>query len=1121
MSGVILSVYMRNLRIHANSTADFGPRLNFLLGPNGSGKSTILTAVRLALGQPVSGTAVGAADGIDPIIRHGAPANDRRATVRLTLSNEGDNAYRPAALGSKIVVERHISRTASGQARSVYSVLNGDTGRPLALEREETPKRVVDELKAHFGLRADNPLVVMDQDTCKRFVSVDPSALFSLWMECTGLVGLFHEIKQTHKRLAESKQGVESAEATLRTLKQERNEAERAHKRVNALRGFQDEIAGLQRSIVWARALEKVRAGEALAAEAAKAQATAEAAGSMDRRVADLLEQERQKLGAAEERCLAAEDRRRALEAEQQHLRADVEAANTTALRLEANRRAIAEAGAKAQQRLQLAQRELASFEAEAARSDGASKRRARAERIAAAAARVGESTARLQAAAEQVGQVQQRIEPLRRGVDEARRAADDAEAELRAASHRLASIRAGDAERDPFAALGPARAQYDDLRTRVIEQGWTQRRFKTKPMGPLFPHVRCDPRWARAFQSVANNVLLATLVDTQPGDAPALEGLLRANGLGRLSWIRKRHSLPRYPESGFYRPPPDSGLVRLIDVIQVDDAWAFNAIVDATDADRVILAADIPDALDKIGVRRGDRVVGNIPQVKYALLPDGRRVTCTSTGETVRAGNTDWNTGILVRAPSAVQQLEAAVEAEAAARAERDQRREQHRQAEAFLRNLLPSEQQAANERTHADRALRLAEQQLRQAEAEPAPPDDDDDAVEMRRQGFVFQVRTREDEVAASRGQLEEAVRVLAEQQGVVRGLQTQLEAALASPELRALDEAEAVRDQAAARVAKAQEAQQKMQAKVRDSKAAAEGLQARVEAHSREVEAAVAAAREATGLEAPDRTESVAELEALAAGKRRALEAEASRRQIDLAEADAIRQRFEAAEKAYLACKQKYDVLAAARRAARDLHKDTLASFLAARDLSVADTRREFMWLVGERGHRAKITFVFHKNSYDKGMIKIRAAPDFKQRYGHSVREAIASQGLTQAEALDSILQDVGSLSGGEKSYMGIMLMCAIARVAPSPFRIIDEFDVFQDESTRGTTVSLIQSLASRPDRNGRYGQIILLTPLDVRGLLSMQRQQADRIEDAEARREKMAELDSIKVLQLKKD
>ena len=78
----------------------------------------------------------------------------------------------------------------------------------------------------------------------------------------------------------------------------------------------------------------------------------------------------------------------------------------------------------------------------------------------------------------------------------------------------------------------------------------------------------------------------------------------------------------------------------------------------------------------------------------------------------------------------------------------------------------------------------------------------------------------------------------------------------------------------------------------------------------------------------------------------------------------------------------------------------------------------------------------------------------------------------------------LQDVplNSLSGGERSYVSVCFVCALWSVMDTPFKFLDEFDVFMDVKHRELAVNLLYTLGART----QYGtkQIFLLTPNDVR-------------------------------------
>jgi chromosome segregation ATPase len=85
------------------------------------------------------------------------------------------------------------------------------------------------------------------------------------------------------------------------------------------------------------------------------------------------------------------------------------------------------------------------------------------------------------------------------------------------------------------------------------------------------------------------------------------------------------------------------------------------------------------------------------------------------------------------------------------------------------------------------------------------------------------------------------------------------------------------------------------------------------------------------------------------------------------------------------------------------------------------------------------------------------------------------------IVQKDSADANSQqkDVKALSGGERSYTTIALLLALGESLETPFRILDEFDVFLDPVARKLTInSLIEMAKSMPHR-----QFVFITPQDV--------------------------------------
>ena len=72
-----------------------------------------------------------------------------------------------------------------------------------------------------------------------------------------------------------------------------------------------------------------------------------------------------------------------------------------------------------------------------------------------------------------------------------------------------------------------------------------------------------------------------------------------------------------------------------------------------------------------------------------------------------------------------------------------------------------------------------------------------------------------------------------------------------------------------------------------------------------------------------------------------------------------------------------------------------------------------------------------------------------------------------------------KDVKALSGGERSFTTIALLLALGDALETPFRVLDEFDVFLDPVTRKLTIEALIRMAKQMKNR----QFIFITPQDV--------------------------------------
>lgn len=81
--------------------------------------------------------------------------------------------------------------------------------------------------------------------------------------------------------------------------------------------------------------------------------------------------------------------------------------------------------------------------------------------------------------------------------------------------------------------------------------------------------------------------------------------------------------------------------------------------------------------------------------------------------------------------------------------------------------------------------------------------------------------------------------------------------------------------------------------------------------------------------------------------------------------------------------------------------------------------------------------------------RGQLKI---DDVSEQIDILVEVARKSKSKEGAVVDRNVIQDLKSLSGGERSFTSVCLVMALGREIRSPFMLLDEFDVFMDADNR---------------------------------------------------------------------
>ncbi|XP_071354182.1 structural maintenance of chromosomes protein 6 isoform X2 [Trachinotus anak] len=104
-------------------------------------------------------------------------------------------------------------------------------------------------------------------------------------------------------------------------------------------------------------------------------------------------------------------------------------------------------------------------------------------------------------------------------------------------------------------------------------------------------------------------------------------------------------------------------------------------------------------------------------------------------------------------------------------------------------------------------------------------------------------------------------------------------------------------------------------------------------------------------------------------------------------------------------------------------------------------------------------------------------------------------------------DDVVSDMRSLSGGERSFSTVCFMLSLWEITESPFRCLDEFDVYMDMHNRRISLDLLLELSERQ----HLRQFIFITPLTTRSLPKSRLIKIHQLQDPERNRSETGDED----------
>ncbi|GAQ90174.1 DNA repair protein RAD18 [Klebsormidium nitens] len=1017
-AGPILEIVMENFMCHSNTKVELSPRVNFITGQNGSGKSAILTAICVTFGASAKNTQ--RASSAKDFIKNG----EQYFKVTVVLMNEGEDAYQHHLFGDRIIIERQVTAAGSSGFK-----LKSSAGKIVYTKRDE-----LDKMVDHFNINVENPCTVMSQDKVKQFLHTGSATdRYKYYFSATMLEGVSDQLRTVTGMVQEAEAILEERKRDLVPLKREWEATEAVLKEAEQIKDLQDELARLTVNYAWSWVYKvdaSIAEAEATVDDITNnkvpviGQKIAEAQANLDVAKA-ALEEKKASSGDTDETDRLRDEKAR-LEGElkatyqqQASAQSEIKRAQTDIAHLARRRQDLERSMQQARDKMeQQTQAETSERDREIA------EKRAQ---IDAAQHTLQEIEARETEATEAAYAKRQEMQAFGPQKGELEQRLNDANGYLR---------RLNSQQKNAETAFGDKVPQ---LKAAIQRK---RRNFSREPIGPIGAELSLtDDKWKIPVEECAGKVFNNFIVNSFEDMKLLKQCAKEANTFVNVVIYNFDHA-PYAP-----RPDqlPDARLLTIRHVLQTGNHTVMNVLMDQCSIESVVLAESYEQA-KAVAFTPGNKV-------KEAYLADGTKSFLRGQSETTQSYN-----------PQTSRPPRLGVDV-----------REQARQVQATARQLkeeldqLVQQQRGLNDQCNeAEKLVAAVKREKAKALQAVNGLERDLSTIERAAKAAVDAAKaTPEDEGAELEEELATIDADRAELEAPLPDLQRQ--AAEAADKTRQLkQDLAALTEKATAFADAAEEALREIytaEKEVKKAEKAVEHYQQLLPGLNRDLEAAEAkvaqekASREQILPQAEelcpesDVTERFTNPDKVKAKMDRMdkkIKAQEARNGGTL---DELHKRCKRAQKKFVRLKKSIDNVAAPLQ--------TLQEGLRKRQKKLSKNAKLY---------KQEISWSFNSNLHKKGFTG-------KVDVDYSAMKLTLE--VTTADGSNQAVTDTRALSGGERSFSTVAFALALHDLSESPFRAMDEFDVFMDSVNRKLSLQTVVDFAVK-----HKSQWMFITPHDIR-------------------------------------
>jgi chromosome segregation ATPase len=945
------------------------------------------------------------------------------ATIKITLRNQGPEAFRHEEYGDFIIVERRIQKEGGGG----YTLRASD-GRKVSSTRDE-----LNDILEQFNIQVDNPCNVLMQDASKLFLAGNkPEKKYELFLKATQLEQMHNDLEETGKNISLGEMALASKEDALPAMEEKMKELEAKVQALQLLETQRKKARKMRSNLAWSHV--RVRENELESAESELTKIE-----EQETKLADAKAQKEQQLLAAkaEQTQLTAHlsemrTATRELDAAQFQFQSDMRTVQTGAAKFDAEIETRKAEQNRLKQRINTKRAKIRELQAQSRGGDQeaafrkklalAEKKRAESEKL---STEHNDAMQRRPVLEEEANQLEEKV----RSADSQARRVNDEVTKLSAQEKRLAS-----ASKDRTAAFG-----YDVPRILGILRA-NEKRFSSPPIGPIGLYVTLlDDKWTQFVDAELGKTLDKFLV-ANSGDLKLFQDLMRKNQIKSPQILVTRFADKPYE----LRPQnlPSSQFKTLLQIIKIDQPTCFNSIIDMHSPERYLLFDTYDEAKSVMFPQS--------PQnAKKAYALD------THTGLTVHYGS-EVTSGIKrTNAPRLQADVTAALEETRAVLHARSQELQPlHQQAQQLKQRLQQVSKELKQVVDKVNSAPGIIDRLNSEIEELEKPPEVEPDRAEEINQ------------VEAGIPDLES--KVAEEQLGIDAILEKKKE------HLKGIEPIEAQLDELHQKRAEMEKAIDQGSTQLDSIGKAIHTLAERLPQFEQALEK-LKGAKIVAGEKCKELRQTVEEY----VTKAQMLSPRPSEEE--------IMDTPEQIEKKIVSFERLIEEQQKAGGLSHEVigeYQDAKASIDALRQ-AIDDTRSALQQAHTMLKERARRWVQFRKGISSRAralFISYLSYRNFEGQLKFDHKASTLNIEINPSRATGGGSRDTTTLSGGERSFSTVALLLALWDMMESPFRAMDEFDVFMDAVNRRLSMEMLLEAASEK----RHRQYIFLTPQQLQGV-----------------------------------